>query len=59
MEHVFVTGLSSGKSEGSLAFESWALESEKATWEYFAQDNTGQLTSVGTSSYDQKAALAA
>jgi type VI secretion system secreted protein Hcp len=59
MEHVFVTGLSSGKSEGSLAFESWALEAEKATWEYFGQDSQGKLTSVGTSSYDQKAALAA
>jgi type VI protein secretion system component Hcp len=59
MEHVFVTSYSLGKSENSLGHESYSIEAEKATWEYFSQGADGKLTSVGTSSYDQKKAQAA
>ena len=59
MEHVFVTNYSLGKGEGSLGHETYMIEAEKATWEYFAQGSDGKLTSVGTSSYDQKKAQAA
>jgi hypothetical protein len=59
MEHVFVTSYNLGKSENSLGHESYTIEAEKATWEYFAQGADGSLTSVGQASYDQKKAQAA
>ena len=59
MEHVFVTSYSLSKGNDSVAYETFTIEAEKAEWEYKAQGSDGQLTSVGTSSYDQKKAVAA
>ncbi len=59
MEEVYITTWNSSKSSDSPAFESFSMSATKATWEYFAQNADGQLTSTGTAEYDQKTAMTA
>jgi len=54
MEKVFITAMSSSKSEGSLGTEAITLTAEDYTREYFAQDGAGNLTSVGSTKYNNK-----
>ena len=54
MQKVFITSMSSSKGEGSLGIESITLTAEDYTREYFAQDGSGALTSVGSTKYNNK-----
>lgn len=53
MERVYVENGNSSDSSGE-GIESFTLGAEKYTWEYFAQDGTGQLTSTGEFGFDSK-----
>ncbi len=54
LTEVYITGWSGSRSEGSEGFESFSMEAATAQWEYFKQNATGGLESVGTVKYDQK-----
>jgi len=54
MEHVFVTSMQNGKSDGSLGSESMSLTAETYEQEYWAQNEKGALTSVGKTKYNEK-----
>ena len=59
MDHVFVTSMGNGKSEGSLGSESITLLAETYKQEYWAQASDGSITSVGSTSYNTKKGLSA
>ena len=54
MQHVFVSSISNGKSEGALGSESITLLAEQYKQEYFSQASDGSLTSVGSTNYNAK-----
>ena len=54
MKHVFVTSMQLGKGEGSLGNESMSLTAEEYKQEYFSQAADGSITSVGSSTYNEK-----
>jgi type VI protein secretion system component Hcp len=54
MESVFVTSISNSKGEGSLGYETITLTAETYKQEYWAQDATGKLASVGSTTYNEK-----
>lgn len=53
-EEVFVGSWQGGDHKGGDGSESFSMDATRVTWEYFAQDGTGALASVGTATYDQK-----
>jgi type VI secretion system secreted protein Hcp len=59
LENVFVTSYSCSKGNDMLASEAYSMQATKATWEYKIQNADMSLTSVGETSYDQKAGLTA
>ena len=59
MKHVFVTSMQAGKGEGSLGQESMSLTAEEYKQEYFAQGKDGKLTSVGSTTYNEKTGVSA
>ena len=54
MKHVFITSMGNSKGEGSLGFETITLTAEEYKQEYFAQNKQGLLTSVGSTTYNEK-----
>lgn len=54
MKHVFITSMGNSKGEGSLGFETITLTAEQYKQEYFAQGSDGALTSVGSTTYNEK-----
>jgi type VI protein secretion system component Hcp len=54
MDHVFITSIGNSKGEGSLGYETITLTAEIYKQEYFAQDEKGQLKSVGSTTYNEK-----
>lgn len=54
MENVFFTSMQNSKGEGSLGSEAFSLTAESYEQEYWAQDKTGKLTSVGKTKYNEK-----
>lgn len=54
MEHVFITSIGNSKGEGSLGYETITLTAETYKQEYFAQGSDGKITSVGSTTYNEK-----
>ena len=54
MSHVFITSMGNSKGEGSLGFETITLTAEQYKQEYFAQGADGGITSVGSTTYNEK-----
>lgn len=54
MKNVFITSMGNSKGEGSLGFENITLTGEEYKQEYFAQGSDGKITSVGSTTYNEK-----
>jgi type VI protein secretion system component Hcp len=59
LKEVYITAWTSSKSTDTLAIESFSMSAAEAKWEYFAQNESGQLTSTGDVTYNQKTAVTA
>lgn len=54
LEKAYISGWSYGASGEYKGSDSFSVEVEKATWEYFVQDDKGGVKSSGTAAYDMK-----